>query len=92
MPITGRFTVVPPVAYGFGDSEDVQRFLDWSTAASKITRCDQDFWSLVKDANLTAVYIRDGVGNLQRQSLESCRGVDKIYDKEGVSIYKLYPY
>ena len=92
MPITGRFTVALPVAYAFGDSEDVQGFLDWSKRAGEITQCDQDFWSLVKDANLDAAYIRDGAGNLQRQSLESCRGVDKIYDREGVSIYKLIPY
>ncbi len=92
MPYTGRFTVVLPVAYAFGDSEDVQRFLDWSKRASEITGCDQTFWSLVKDARLDAVYIHDGQGSLQRQSLESCRGVDKIYDREGVSIYKLTPY
>ena len=91
MPITGRFTVAPPVAFGFGNSEDVQRFLGWSKRASEITQCDQDFWSLVKDANLDSAYIHDGAGNLQRQALESCRGVDKIYDREGVSIYKLTP-
>ncbi len=92
MPITGRFTVVLPVAYAFGDNEEAQKFLDWSKRASEISQCDQAFWSLVKDANLNAAYIRDGVGNLQRESLESCRGVEKIYDREGVSIYKLSPY
>ncbi len=92
MPYTGRFTVVLPVAYAFGNSEDTQRFLDWSKRASEITDCDQAFWSLVKDARLNSVYIHDGQGSLQRQSLESCRGVDKIYDREGVSIYKLTPY
>ncbi len=92
MPYTGRFTVVLPVAYAFGNSDDAQRFLDWSKQASEITDCDQTFWTLVKDARLDSVYIHDGQGNLQRQSLESCRGVDKIYDREGVSIYKLSPY
>ena len=92
MPYAGRFTVVLPVIYAFGNSDDAQRFLDWSKRASEITQCDQTFWTLVKDARLDSVYIHDGQGSLQRQSLESCRGVDKIYDREGVSIYKLTPY
>lgn len=92
MPVTGRFTVTLPVIYAFGASEDVKRFLGWSQRAAEITQCDQSFWSLVKDAGLNAAYLRDGVGRLQRQSLENCRGVDKIYDREGVSIYKLTPY
>jgi hypothetical protein len=90
-PFTGRFSVIPPIAYSWGARVDVLRFLDWSKRAGAVTTCDDKFWSLVSDARLDYIYLRADVGNLQPAALEGCERVDKVFDQGGVLIYHLNP-
>lgn len=89
LPVTGRFSVIPPAAFGWGYLDDIQRFLDWSKRAGAITACDEAFWSLVRDAGLTHVYLREGVGSLQASALVDCAGVERIYAQDGVAIFAI---
>jgi hypothetical protein len=88
-PLTGRFSVIPPIAYGWGAQADVLRFLDWSKRVGEVTTCDDKFWSLVSDAQLDYIYLRSDVGNLQPPALEGCERIEKIFDQDGVLIYHL---
>jgi hypothetical protein len=89
MTLTGRFAVVPPAAYGWGSPDDARRFNEWAKRASEIKACDEAFWSLVEDADLNYAYIREGTGSLQPNALANCQGVKKVYDSQGVVIYRL---
>ena len=89
LPYTGRFSIVPPVAYAWGNREEVLRMLDWSKRASEVKECNETFWSLVRDANLTYAYLRQGVGSLQPDGLTACSGVIRVYAQDGVEIFRL---
>jgi hypothetical protein len=91
MPLTGRYSVVPPVAYGFGASADIFRQNDFAKRAGEIKACDDSFWALVREDRLNYAYLRSGTGSLQPSALEGCQGVVSIYEKNGVSIYQLSP-
>jgi len=53
--------------------------------------CDDGFWSLIKDANLTHVYLREGKGSLQPGAMIDCPNVETIYHQNGVYIYQIQP-
>ena len=89
LPATGRFDLVAPLAISFGPSEEVARYEGWAERATRVTTCDAGFWSLVQDASLNYVYVRDGVGSLSASRLDSCQGLDLVYRQAGVSIYEI---
>ena len=89
LPYTGRFSVVPPAAYGWGTREDVLQVIEWDRRASEVKSCDEAFWSLAADARLGYAYLREGVGSLQPSALEDCSGAERLYQADGVSIYRL---
>jgi hypothetical protein len=89
LPYTGRFSLVPPVAYAWGKPEDILRIVDWDQRASVVKTCDDSFWALVRAANLSYVYLRAGIGSLQPDALVGCSGIIPVYQLEGVDIYKL---
>ncbi len=89
MPVTGRFSVVVPVAIGMGATQDVFRYEDWAARASRITGCDANFWSLVKDTNLDYIYLRQGTGILKPEALTGCGGISNVYTDDGVFIYAI---
>jgi hypothetical protein len=89
MPATGRFDVAVPLAISFAPADEVARYEGWAERASKVTACDAAFWSLVQDASLNYVYVRDGVGGLTAVTLNSCQNIEIIYSQAGVSIYKI---
>jgi hypothetical protein len=91
MPITGRFSLVPPAAFAWGKREDLLRIIQWDKRAAEVKTCDEAFWSLVREAQLGFVYLRNGTGSLQPDALAGCQGVDQIYSQAGVFIYRLAP-
>jgi len=92
LPFTGRWAVVPTVFYGFSpDIENREQLRQWGEDASDITTCSTEFWTLVEEANLDWIYIREGVGSLQPASLTSCEGLDMAYQNESVRIYHIQP-
>ena len=90
LPITGRWSLVPTVFYGFSpNTDDVRQFIQWGKDASTLTTCDAAFWELVEDADLNYLYIREGTGSLQAEGLEGCEGIGEIYRNDIIIIYEI---
>lgn len=89
MPATGRFTIIPPAAIGWSFQEDILAQKALSERVEQIKTCDDSFWQLVHEQNLTHVYLKTGVGSLQAEGLTGCGGVTQIYTYGGVSIYRI---
>jgi len=88
-PLTGRGTLVPPITYGWGSIELVAEIAGWAEQASKLTTCDEVFFEVVQDANLTHVYLKEGVGSMQPGAVTSCRRFKEVYNKDKVHIYEI---
>ncbi|GAP12267.1 hypothetical protein BECAL_03473 [Bellilinea caldifistulae] len=87
--ITGRQTLLPPVLYTLGDPEQVRQINQWAERASHLTTCDEAFWSLIDEGNLSFVYLREGRGSLQPAGLLNCPEVVLIYRRDGVLLFQL---
>lgn len=91
LPLTGRGTLVPPVIYDWGPKEYDELIGSWASRAEKITGCTPEFWQLVRDAQLTHVYLRDGQGSLRPSALDQCPRLRKVYQQDSVFIYEIIP-
>ncbi len=88
MPITGRWSLAPTIFYPMvADSNFVQSVIDLGRRASSISECGDDFWLLVRDAEINYLYIKKGVGSLQPEALMMCDGVSQLINIEDVHIY-----
>jgi len=92
LPQTGRFSLAPTIFFPFGkDRSYIDQINDWGGRASLISGCNEEFWSLVQEADLTHIYIREGVGKLTASALESCVGIRRVYVYSGVSVWEIQP-
>lgn len=92
LPITGRWALVPTVFYGYYPDAEVRRQVrQWGEDASDITTCSAEFWTLVEEADLDWIYIREGVGSLQPEGLAGCEGISEAYTNGSVHIYRVEP-
>ncbi len=89
LPYAGRMSILPPVLYAWGDPETAAQINRWAVQAAELKDCDENFWTLVREADLDFIYVREGVGRLQPAALNQCRGVVPIYRRQGVFIYAL---
>ena len=90
LPYAERWSLVPTVFYGYSpDKEYVRQTLDWGERASQITTCSEDFWALVDEAELSWIYIREGVGELQPENLENCEGITNTYTNGDIAIFRI---
>lgn len=89
MPYTGRYSLVPPIMYNWGAQDYAQQINDWAARSSKFNGCTDDFWSLIREAGLTHVYVRQGQGALQPEMLSSCPGLRLVYMQQGVYIFEI---
>ncbi len=88
-PITGREAILPSVLYNYGEPGYIAQITSQAERASNLTDCGEDFWSLVHDAKITFVYIREGQGSLQPAALANCPGLVQVYRRGGVYIYEI---
>lgn len=89
LPLTRRFSTAMPGLYSYGENRDVEEWLNWMERAAVVHACDDGFWSLVKDAQLTHVYLREGKGALQPDAMVDCPNVEMIYSGNGVWLYQI---
>ncbi len=89
LPAAGRETLLPPVFYTYGSKEYVKQISDWAERASRLTACDEAFWSLVKEAGTSFLYVHEGRGSLQPAALVNCPGLTPVYRRDGVYIYEI---
>ena len=89
MPYAGRFGIVPPALYNWGPPEYREQLGGWAERAEAVDGCTTAFWEVVDEADLTHVYLREGVGRLQPAALQSCPNLQLIYQVDGVFIYQI---
>ncbi len=89
LPMTGRWSLLPPVVYAWGTPDYIKSINDLAAKASSLKTCSSGFWEIVRQAELTHVYLRQGVGSLQPGNLTGCQGISLVYQQNGVSIYTL---
>jgi hypothetical protein len=89
IPKTGRFALALPGLYGYAEDKIKNEWVNWMERASVVHACDDGFWSLVKDAKLTHIYLRDGKGSLQSKAMIDCPNIDVVYHQAGVWIYEI---
>lgn len=88
MPYTGRWSLAPTIFYSFsGDKENTARWTSWNEQASQIQGCTDEFWTLIREADLDYLYLREGKGSLKPAALEGCAGLKQLYSASGVSIW-----
>ncbi len=89
LPYTGRFSLVPPALYDWGSAAYTAQIRSWADQAGKIQGCTPAFWTLVREANLNYVYLRQGRGSLQPANLADCPRLLQVYAAHGVTIYQI---
>lgn len=90
MPFTGRWSLVPTIFYPFGrDVTFANQIKDWNQRASHLSDCSQELFAIIQEAQLSHVYLHKGKGTLQAEALVSCPGFNLVYERDGVSIWKL---
>lgn len=89
LPYTGRQSMIPPIIYNWGEPAYVDQIARLAGRASQLDGCTPQFWELVRDANLSHVYLREGQGNLQPQHLADCPRIHPLYAQNGVYIYEI---
>lgn len=90
LPYAERWSLVPTVFYSYStDKNDVREMRDWGERASQITTCSEEFWALVDEADLGWIYIHEGVGSLQPDSLKNCNEIHQIYTRNSLCVYRI---
>jgi hypothetical protein len=89
LPLTGRYTIPPPVIFTWGNKDNTRSINALSKSISDLKTCDATFWTIVADGNFTHLYIKDGVGSMQTEGFTSCPGVERIYSSQGVTVYQI---
>lgn len=87
--ITGRQTLLPPALYTMSKPEEVRQINEWAERASRLTSCDEAFWSLVREGSLEWVYLREGRGSLQPAGLMNCSNLVLVYRRDGVFVFRI---
>jgi hypothetical protein len=88
-PLTGRWSSLPPIFYGFGGREMVSRMAQRAEQTLQMEGCGPAFWDLVRSQGITHIYTREGEGSLSPQALAGCPGLEPIYRQGRVYLFKI---
>jgi hypothetical protein len=89
LPFTGRFSLVPPSIYTWMSAQKAGQILDWAKRSNQLTGCTPEFWAIVREANLSYVYVREGKGSLQPGALANCPRLKSVYQQDGIDIFRI---
>jgi len=89
LPKTRRFAIALPGLYAYGSTEQKEQWVNWMERAAVVHACDDGLWSLVKDAQLSHVYLHAGKGSLQPQAMVDCPNLKVVYEQDGIWIYEI---
>jgi hypothetical protein len=89
LPLTGRASLLPPVVYVWQADTERKQVNAWAVQSAEIKSCTPEFWQLVREADLTHVYVREGKGSLQPSGLVDCARLERLYDQDGIGIYRI---
>jgi hypothetical protein len=89
LPLTGNFTLPPPVIIAWGDREKLKEINETAKQIASLSTCENTFWGIVKANEISYIYLREGSGSLQANNLIDCQGLERIYFVDGVSIFSV---
>jgi hypothetical protein len=89
LPLTGNFTLPPPVIIAWGDRERLKEINETAKQIASLSTCEDTFWGIVKANEISYIYLREGSGSLQANNLDDCQGLERIYFIDGVSIFSV---
>lgn len=90
LPYTGRGSIVPTIYYPFSmEKQSRKELMAVGEQAAKISSCDDQFWALVTEQALDYAFLTERAGNLQPNAMENCAGAIKLYQVDGVSVWRL---
>ncbi len=88
-PLTGRWALLPAVIYTSGNRDYVLHINTLAEKTSKIQSCTPDFWELIREEDLTYIYVKKNSGSLQPAGLEGCPNLELVYEQDGIYIYRV---
>jgi hypothetical protein len=88
-PLTGRWTSLPPIFYGFGGRAYASEINQLAARVSRLTGCTTAFWDLARENGLTHIYLKYGQGSLIPEAFWSCPGLELVYARNGIFIFSL---
>ncbi|HSO73130.1 MAG TPA: hypothetical protein VLR91_10875, partial [Thermodesulfobacteriota bacterium] len=88
-PLTGRWTSLPPLIYGFGEKELIEEVNRRAAETLQTRLGEANWWRLIREAGITHIYTRSGAEALPPESLLTCPGLKMEYSQGQVYIFKL---
>lgn len=87
--LSGRRVLLPPVLYSTGEAGYFQEISALAEQASQMEECTEELREFVHSAGFDYLYLVQGRGRLQTAALEGCGFTTLVYEKEGVSIFRV---
>ena len=88
-PLTGRWSSLPPVLYGFGSRELIRQINQRAEKTLPLQDCGSAFWELTRDLGITHIYTREGEGPLPPETLAGCPGLELAHRAGRVYLFKI---
>jgi hypothetical protein len=86
---TGRGQILPPPQYPSGGESYQSRINGWAKNTLSLTGCGKDLFTLMEEANLQYIYMKEGRGVLSAADLDDCPGLLAVYEKDGITILRI---
>jgi hypothetical protein len=87
--LTGRWTSLPPIFYGYGTREMIHTINQRAKQTLEAEGCGPAFWELTRNLAITYVYTREGDGPLSPRALAGCPGLEPAYQGGRVYLFKI---
>jgi hypothetical protein len=88
-PLTGRWTSLPTLFYGFGARDLIEEVNARVRKTLASRPGEADWWRLIREAGITHIYSRAGAEALPPESLLTCPGLKMEYHRGQVYVFKI---
>jgi len=88
-PLTGRWTSLPTLFYGFGEKEWIEEVNRRAVKTLQTRPGEPDWWRLIREEGITHIYSHSGAEALPPEILLTCPGLKMEYRHGQVYIFKI---
>ena len=88
-PLTGRWTSLPTLFYGFGGKDLIEKVNRRALRLLQARPGEADWWRLIREEGITHIYSRSGAEALLPESLLTCPGLKMEYHRGQVYVFKI---
>jgi len=88
-PLTGRWTSLPPLFYGFGEKKLIEEVNRRAVETLQTRPGEPNWWRLIREEGITHIYTHSGAEALSPESLLTCPGLKMEYRHGQVYIFKI---